>query len=164
MRCNSIQVELALLRLVLLFLFHKWSRAHCASINSVHQQTIKYQIILQIIQPTAVLSQSLSICFLFPSGFWPVSPRQSLQQDTGKCQFALDLLTTPNPLSGVSVCSKKEREKSGACNSSPPHRAAFTWMKACWHCSVHWIRSGAYFLVRSVSELVRYEKLGTNLL
>ncbi len=38
--------------------------------------------------------------------------------------------TAPSPRSDASVCSKKGREKSGECNSGPPHRAAFTWVKA----------------------------------
>ncbi len=61
------------------------------------------------------------------------------------------------PLSDALVCNKKGREKSGECNSGLPHRAAFTWIKACWHSSIHWTGSSASFLVRSVSGLVRYE-------
>ncbi len=69
--------------------------------------------------------------------------------------------TAPSPLSDASVCNKKGRSKLGECRSGPPHRAAFTLVRACWHSSVHWTGSGASFLVRSVSGLVRSEKLGT---
>ncbi len=65
--------------------------------------------------------------------------------------------TAPSPRSDASVCSKKGREKSGECNSGPPHRAAFTWVKTCWHRSVHGTVSGTSFLVRSVSGLVSSE-------
>ncbi len=68
--------------------------------------------------------------------------------------------TAPSPRSDASICSKKGREKSGECNSGPPHRAAFTWVKTCWHRSVHGMGSqvsGTSFLVRSVSGLVSSE-------
>ncbi len=46
--------------------------------------------------------------------------------------------TAPSPLSDASVCNKKGRSKLGECRSGPPHRAAFTLVRACWHSSVHW--------------------------
>ncbi len=69
--------------------------------------------------------------------------------------------TAPSPLSDASVCNKKGTLKLGECRSGPPHRAAFTLVRACWHSSVHWTGSGASSLVRSVSGLVRSEKFGT---
>ncbi len=54
--------------------------------------------------------------------------------------------TAPSPLSNASVCTKKGRSKLGECRSGPPHRAAFTLVRACWHGSVHWT---AFFSKRS---------------
>ncbi len=54
-----------------------------------------------------------------------------LMYSTGRSSpFISWVRTAPSPRSDASVCSKKGREKSGECNSGPPHRAAFTWVKA----------------------------------
>ncbi len=68
-----------------------------------------------------------------------------LMYSTGRSSpFISWVRTAPSPRSDASVCSKKGREKSGECNSGPPHRAAFTWVKACWHCSVHGTVSASF--------------------
>ncbi len=40
----------------------------------------------------------------------------------------------------------------------PPHRAAFTLVRACWHSSVHWTGSGAFFSDQATRQLGALDK------
>lgn len=100
----------------------------------------------------------------FSTVLYLVSCRRSLQlRYSMGCSTTTWDNTAPNPLSDVSICKTKRREKSGECKMSLPHSAAFNWVKACWHGSIHWTGSDVPFLVSSVRGLMTSKKIGTNL-
>lgn len=60
----------------------------------------------------------------------------------------------PSSLFDTLVC-KREKKKWDECNNGPRDKTAFTLFKAYSHGSIHWTKSVALFIVRSVSRLVK---------
>lgn len=71
----------------------------------------------------------------------------------------------PSPLSDTLVCKTNEREREvGECKLRPTTKNSLNLrVMACWKSSLLWTRSGAPFLVRTVSGLVTSEYLELSL-